>query len=155
MPDGYTLEKIDHWASDFCTSDRARGFEGAMEEYAGPVLNRFLAAACDQRGVGPEDVEEPDLKPALLDVVARLDLPTSIKRALPELCGDFLTDLEDRGRLGGGRVMGAYVRALRGTFEDAATGKPRPFTNAGTKIGRNDPCPCGSGKKYKKCCAKE
>jgi len=21
------------------------------------------------------------------------------------------------------------------------------------KVGRNDPCPCGSGKKYKKCCA--
>lgn len=25
----------------------------------------------------------------------------------------------------------------------------------GDKIGRNDPCPCGSGKKYKKCCGKE
>jgi uncharacterized protein YchJ len=25
--------------------------------------------------------------------------------------------------------------------------------NAHVKIGRNDPCPCGSGKKYKKCCA--
>lgn len=24
----------------------------------------------------------------------------------------------------------------------------------GTKIGRNDPCPCGSGKKYKKCCGR-
>lgn len=24
----------------------------------------------------------------------------------------------------------------------------------GTKVGRNDPCPCGSGKKYKKCCGK-
>ena len=24
----------------------------------------------------------------------------------------------------------------------------------GKKIGRNDPCPCGSGKKYKKCCGK-
>ncbi|PIR95103.1 hypothetical protein COT95_00525, partial [Candidatus Falkowbacteria bacterium CG10_big_fil_rev_8_21_14_0_10_37_6] len=23
--------------------------------------------------------------------------------------------------------------------------------NGGNKIGRNDPCPCGSGKKYKKC----
>ena len=23
---------------------------------------------------------------------------------------------------------------------------------AGRKIGRNDPCPCGSGKKYKRCC---
>lgn len=22
------------------------------------------------------------------------------------------------------------------------------------KVGRNDPCPCGSGKKYKKCCGK-
>ena len=25
---------------------------------------------------------------------------------------------------------------------------------AETKIGRNEPCPCGSGKKYKKCCGK-
>ena len=24
----------------------------------------------------------------------------------------------------------------------------------GKKVGRNDPCPCGSGKKYKKCCGK-
>ncbi|MBQ7587713.1 MAG: SEC-C domain-containing protein, partial [Lachnospiraceae bacterium] len=24
----------------------------------------------------------------------------------------------------------------------------------GRKIGRNDPCPCGSGKKYKQCCMK-
>lgn len=24
----------------------------------------------------------------------------------------------------------------------------------GEKIGRNDPCPCGSGKKYKKCCGR-
>jgi preprotein translocase subunit SecA len=23
---------------------------------------------------------------------------------------------------------------------------------SGVKVGRNDPCPCGSGKKYKKCC---
>ncbi len=25
---------------------------------------------------------------------------------------------------------------------------------ADAKVGRNDPCPCGSGKKYKKCCGK-
>ena len=31
----------------------------------------------------------------------------------------------------------------------------KPIVNAETKIGRNDPCPCGSGKKYKKCCAKK
>ncbi len=27
-----------------------------------------------------------------------------------------------------------------------------PFVREGRKIGRNEPCPCGSGKKYKKCC---
>jgi len=27
-----------------------------------------------------------------------------------------------------------------------------PIVNSGPKAGRNDPCPCGSGKKYKKCC---
>ena len=30
--------------------------------------------------------------------------------------------------------------------------KQEPIKRAGKKIGRNDPCPCGSGKKYKKCC---
>ena len=29
--------------------------------------------------------------------------------------------------------------------------KPRTVVNKGKKVGRNDPCPCGSGKKYKKC----
>ena len=30
--------------------------------------------------------------------------------------------------------------------------KHQPFVRQGEKIGRNDPCPCGSGKKHKKCC---
>ena len=30
--------------------------------------------------------------------------------------------------------------------------KPMTVVREGAKIGRNDPCPCGSGKKYKKCC---
>ena len=29
--------------------------------------------------------------------------------------------------------------------------KAQPFVRQGGKIGRNDPCPCGSGKKYKQC----
>ncbi|MDH3213483.1 MAG: SEC-C metal-binding domain-containing protein [Myxococcales bacterium] len=28
---------------------------------------------------------------------------------------------------------------------------PRPVQRSVPKVGRNDPCPCGSGKKYKKC----
>jgi preprotein translocase subunit SecA len=32
--------------------------------------------------------------------------------------------------------------------------KPETVRREGKKIGRNDPCPCGSGKKYKKCCGR-
>ncbi len=37
-------------------------------------------------------------------------------------------------------------------FTDGAMVKPKPIVV--NKIGRNEPCPCGSGKKYKKCCGK-
>ncbi len=33
--------------------------------------------------------------------------------------------------------------------------KLEPIRNRGEKVGRNDPCPCGSGKKYKACCLKK
>jgi preprotein translocase subunit SecA len=35
--------------------------------------------------------------------------------------------------------------------EEQAKAKP---VRTGPKVGRNDPCPCGSGKKYKQCCGK-
>ena len=37
---------------------------------------------------------------------------------------------------------------------DNETTNHEPVKNEGPKIGRNDPCPCGSGKKYKNCCGK-
>ena len=33
--------------------------------------------------------------------------------------------------------------------------KVETVVHEGPRIGRNDPCPCGSGKKYKKCCGKD
>jgi uncharacterized protein YecA (UPF0149 family) len=44
---------------------------------------------------------------------------------------------------------------LKEAYLDAVSGKPKPIKRPGSRIGRNDPCPCGSGKKYKKCCAKD
>ena len=36
----------------------------------------------------------------------------------------------------------------------AMPAEARPMRREGPKVGRNDPCPCGSGKKYKQCCGK-
>ncbi len=38
--------------------------------------------------------------------------------------------------------------------EDGSNEKEQPFVREGQKVGRNQPCPCGSGKKYKQCCGK-
>ena len=44
------------------------------------------------------------------------------------------------------------AQASHGDEVSAAEAKQKPVTNDGEKVGRNDPCPCGSGKKYKNCC---
>jgi preprotein translocase subunit SecA len=44
------------------------------------------------------------------------------------------------------RELEAATRAGGGNGSQAATQR-----RTGEKVGRNDPCPCGSGKKYKKC----
>jgi preprotein translocase subunit SecA len=44
-----------------------------------------------------------------------------------------------------------YDEALANDAGEGEVEKAEPFERAGVKVGRNDPCPCGSGKKYKQC----
>ena len=39
-------------------------------------------------------------------------------------------------------------------FDEGKQVTHKPIRREGPKVGRNDPCPCGSGKKFKKCCGK-
>ena len=47
------------------------------------------------------------------------------------------------------------AQASHGDDVSAAEAKKKPVTKDGKKVGRNDPCPCGSGKKYKNCCGRD
>jgi hypothetical protein len=145
-------EQIASWVGDFCDSTAFRDHPSLVREYAPDVLAVFLEAASSHRGVEPADIEEVDLKPALLEHVARLELPASARQDVPALCAAFLGELETTGRLAGGAQLGLYVRALKKPFLDAAAGRTETLRSPQTKLGRNDPCPCGSGRKYKKCC---
>lgn len=54
------------------------------------------------------------------------------------------------------QLQHAQSSALQSEDEHAAGGEPKkpaaaPFVRSNEKVGRNDPCPCGSGKKYKQC----
>jgi SEC-C motif-containing protein len=78
---------------------------------------------------------EPGPKPgtALVDFTAYYDVNG---------CEQALQEKSEFAQIDGAWL---YTRSVR-------TGPP-PVRSAGPKIGRNDPCPCGSGKKYKHCCA--
>ena len=54
------------------------------------------------------------------------------------------------------KITGAALEAIHSVDGGAKIGTDvdRTVRNEGPKVGRNDPCPCGSGKKYKNCCGK-
>ncbi len=51
-----------------------------------------------------------------------------------------------------GEIAQQQQAAIEGTETDH---KPQPIRNRQQRVGRNDPCPCGSGKKFKNCCMKK
>jgi len=59
-----------------------------------------------------------------------------------------------RGARGGARPIGAAAAAARAEGS-SDSGKGETIRRDKPKVGRNDPCPCGSGKKYKKCHGKD
>lgn len=54
------------------------------------------------------------------------------------------------------KITGAALEAINSVDggEKMNVKENQPIRNEGPKVGRNDPCPCGSGKKYKNCCGK-
>ena len=50
------------------------------------------------------------------------------------------------------KMRQAKLASLKASGGDGSA--PQPVKNQEKKVGRNDPCPCGSGKKYKNCCGK-
>lgn len=83
----------------------------------------------------PDDLEDMGLTDATDDPKALVQLTTNLYNALPawQLCGWSEQELREQ-----------------------ETGQKVFYNPDGTvrKVGRNEPCPCGSGKKYKNCCGR-
>lgn len=88
---------------------------------------------------------------ALYDIAeGQSDLPKKSIRELTETAPDLIPDM-----------VVELNRWTKSATAPAPFVRPKPansplapdlFSRPGQKVGRNDPCPCGSGKKYKKCC---
>jgi preprotein translocase subunit SecA len=71
-----------------------------------------------------------------LEPIQEPEAPTNIQFQHPDFAGG-----------GGGQAEAEMMEE----GDVAVMEKPQPFVRTGHKVGRNDPCPCGSGKKYKHC----
>ncbi len=99
------------------------------------------------------------------------DKVTDLVFRMEQLDPDFLSYLGSRWQLdraqaihgspepepaavGGGGAANIRVRqeAAIAASQQTTETKREPVRNVGRKVGRNDPCPCGSGKKFKACC---
>lgn len=67
---------------------------------------------------------------------------------------EFIAHYRERGERRRHHEVAEFRRGEDGNwlFVDGEAPKPETVTQTAPKVGRNDPCPCGSGKKYKKCC---
>jgi hypothetical protein len=149
--DAYSRERIENWASDFAGRDAARGFPAPCGEWAAEVAATFLAAAAESAG-SAEEVGEADVRKGLLAVAGKGGLPPEVAPKVPDLCAAFLEDLEAEGRLAGGAALGRFARACRPAYDAAAGTSRAPHRRPSAKLSPNEPCPCGSGAKYKRCC---
>ena len=73
--------------------------------------------------------------------------PQQVKEAAPAARQDYSRYRTQKDQIGGGQPA-------NGAQPNATQRRPEPV-KAAPKIGRNDPCPCGSGKKYKNCHGRE
>lgn len=135
---------IENWVGEFTDSFAFTTLPDAVKESAAQVCTEFMTAAGDG----------PDLQ-AGFDRLVTLDLPMPVREEMPETIAVFLEWLGTGGRLADAPRLAATSRAMAPVFRQRlapAGGERGVPVRVAPKIGRNDPCPCGSGRKYKKCC---
>ena len=60
----------------------------------------------------------------------------------------------ETAKVTGAGLEDTAINLVDGHLTEKEGGMNKTVVNEGPKVGRNDPCPCGSGKKYKQCCGK-
>jgi hypothetical protein len=123
----------------------------ALDAYAAMLAGRRLfgveaaevEAAYRRGNDDPDPVQEP------LDFYAPEQILARRRRLYEQLQSDLETDAEDEGGVWDGEDWDREDRIQSPGWPESPQD---PYVRAVPKVGRNDPCPCGSGKKYKKCC---
>jgi len=146
--------RFESWAADFEGAPEALPFSPKIRAAAQDMLAEFLGGACEGGG-DPGQIGEKEVRKGLLERVANLPLEKDVRAEAPRLVAAYLEFLGREGRVANGRHLGNFAMALAKEFpRHGSGGGSPPIRREAPKLGLNDPCPCGSGKKWKKCCRK-
>ena len=149
-------EQSESYIGDYLASEHLLFLAGPIKEYAGEVLTAFFTALSNRGHSEFTTIKAKEVEAVLLEDMPRLALPSEVRRAIPEVLTGFFDYLKNTGRYPGAGVWAACSEALGGRFaaliRDDGSVRGETFRKKVSDVGRNDPCPCGSGKKYKKCC---
>jgi preprotein translocase subunit SecA len=103
---------------------------------------RFEVGMPELTGETEEDDEDQDGERARQEAQRRAEEEAAKKREAERSVQDLTRNIQ--------RKKDRELSDLHFSNGDG-TAAQQPVSNQGPKVGRNDPCPCGSGKKYKKC----
>jgi hypothetical protein len=149
----------DNWVGDFDGSFAAESLPTAVRGRTTEVLEAFGSAARAIDDGFPAEVSSSTIVRVFAE--SRFPVPTDLVPLVPEVVAGFLEFLQDGGRLGDGYELAEQIRRLavgyagRIKVDGTLKGSTIRRSEKVSPLGRNDPCPCGSGKKYKKCCMRE
>ncbi len=117
-------------------------------EHAVVELQTWNWSGDDDEDSGDEDSDSADFDEEDLPDLASI-VPHLLQHYSAEELVQMMQTMELGAALDEQEVVEKYDADRQSSYRLAT------IRSADTKTGRNDPCPCGSGKKYKKCCAKE
>jgi hypothetical protein len=154
-------------AATFLDSAHALRVESACTDDIREITKRFLKVAYEDIGKAPRQLHGDELQTAICQMLPRhFGKKDPLAQAVPDVLRAYLDHLQDTGILSHHYELKQAVESSTEQFLAAvASGnahaqgpamaeKGTPFVHRASKTGRNDPCPCGSGKKLKKCCGK-
>jgi uncharacterized protein YecA (UPF0149 family) len=150
------MADIDTFLDDYLGSEHMLFLEAGIKEHADGILRAFFSAA-DKQGVPALDaLRTATVESILLREMGALQLPLETRRGIPDLLEGFFAYLKDTGRFPAAGAWRECVAALadkyRGALRAEGGVRGETFKKVSTEVGRNDPCFCGSGLKFKKCC---
>jgi preprotein translocase subunit SecA len=114
----------------------------------------YLRQGIGLRGYAQKDPKQEYKKEAFAMFTAMLDrIKHEVISVLSKVQVRAESDVEavDNQRRRPAKVQYQHANPESMTDEDTPARANRPITREGRKVGRNEPCPCGSGKKFKQC----